>query len=332
MPELRRDPITHRWAIIATERAMRPKSALSEAEMPNPGRTNPFVAGHENMTPPEVYAVRPSYGRPNDSTWRVRVVPNKYPALKVEGNLDRRASGIYDMMNGIGAHEVIIEAPTENFKFCDLPTDHLIDVVRTYRERMRDLARDQRFKFSMLFRNHGAASGATVQHGHTQLIALPIVPSEVQVLLDGAKRYYEFRERNVFADIIRYERSEDRRFVYENDDFAVITPFASRVPFETWIIPKFQAVHFENLDDKYLGSLVDALSLTLRRLDRNLGDPPYNFILQTAPYSSEEMPWYRWHIQILPKLTNVAGFELGTGFYINSVAPEEAARVLKKIQ
>ncbi len=330
MPELRRDPITHRWAIIATERAKRPTSYRFGSQEPTEGLANPFAPGNEHMTPPEIVAVRPAGGYPNDSSWTVRVVPNKYPALRVEGGLDRRPMGIYDMMNGIGAHEVIIESPDEHAKFHSLPREHMIDVLRVYRDRMKDLKRDCRMKFSLLFRNYGSASGATITHAHSQLIALPVVPFEVRELCNGAKRYFDFRERNVFEDMIRFERAEDRRVVFENNDFILIAPFASRVPFELSIIPRFQETHFEETSDGHFNNLAEVLSFALGSLDQNLGDPAYNMIFQSAPYDSGEMPWYRWHIQILPKLVNVAGFELGTGFFINPIAPEEAARVLRK--
>ncbi len=329
MPELRRDPITHRWSIIATERALRPKD-FRRAHAPTGGKVDPFAAGNEHLTPPEIAAIRDG-GAPNDATWRARVVPNKFPALRIEGGLEKRPDGIYDRMNGVGAHEVVIESPEADFELHRLPPDHLVEVLALYRDRMADLQGDARFEFALLFRNHGAEAGASIAHGHAQLIALPVVPHHVRELLEGAKRYYTFRSRNVFEDIVRQELDDGRRLVHDNGDFVVIAPYASRLPFELWIVPRFQATRFEAATRPQLTKLAESLAFALDRLDRGLGDPAYNFIIQSAPYGHDDVPWYRWHIQIMPKLTEVAGFEWGTGFYINPTAPEEAAEFLRSL-
>lgn len=319
MPELRRDPITHRWAIIATERALRPKQV--EAAHPPPSKQIcPFCPGHEGLTPTAIATV----GDP----WRVRVVPNKYPALRIEGGLDRRPHGIYDQMNGVGAHEVIIEGAAHDFTWQGLDPKHRLDVLRTYRDRVADLARDQRFACSLLFRNHGAEAGATMAHGHAQLIALPVVPLRVQELLDGSRRYFEFRERNVFDDMIGQEVEDSRRLVADNGEFVLIAPYASERPFELWLVPRAAESHFERTSDDRLAAMGELLATALDRLDRGLGGPAYNFIIQSAPYRVAA-PWYRWHVQIAPKLATPAGFEWGSGFSINPTAPEEAAAFLR---
>ena len=328
MPELRRDPITHRWAIIATERALRPQDFIGPAQPPS-AKTSPFAAGNERLTPPEIFALRPDGSAPNTPGWTARVVPNKYPALRIEGDLEPRPEGIYDHMNGVGAHEVIIESPDADFTLQSLAPGHLVDVLRIYRDRMRDLQKDQRFKFSLLFRNHGAAAGASIAHGHSQLIALPIVPHTVQELLDGAQRYHAFRGRNVFDDIIRQEVSDGRRLVMDTGDFVLIAPYASRQPFELWIVPRKQSSRFESAEDCDLTALAKVLRAALSKLDVGLGNPAYNLMIQSAPHGHEDTPWYRWHVQIMPKLTKVAGFEWGTGFHINSTAPEDAAAFLR---
>lgn len=331
MPELRRDPITWRWAIIATERALRPKDFHSEAISPPVGKVCPFCAGNEKLTPAEIHAVRDRTTRSDETGWQVRVVPNKYPALRIEGGLDKRPEGIYDHMNGVGAHEVIIESPDHDFALHRLPRDHVIAALETYRARIDDLQGDPRFRFSLLFRNHGAAAGASIAHGHAQLIALPVVPHEVRELLDGAQRYFDFRDRNVFEDIVRQELDDGRRLIHENRDFVLIAPYASRQPFEMWIVPRFDSTSFEDTARPRLETLADVLIQALDRLDRGLGNPAYNFMIQSAPYHLRGVPWYRWHIQIMPKLTRVAGFEWGTGFYINPTAPEEAAAFLRSL-
>lgn len=328
MPELRRDPITHRWVIIATERALRPQDAFAQAVSPI-SKTSPFAEGNEHLTPPEIYAWRPAGGRANGPGWRIRVVPNKFPALRIEGKLDKAPEGIYDRMNGIGAHEVIIESPDPEFTLQGLPHDHLVAVLGVYRDRMADLQRDPRFRFSMLFRNHGAAAGASVAHGHSQLIALPVVPPAVHELMDGARRYFDFRGRNVFDDIIGQELADGRRVVLETPHYVLLAPYASRQPFELWIVPRFACTRFEATTASQLESLAPVLRTALDRLARGLGNPAYNFVIQSAPYGQDEAAWYRWHIQISPKLTQVAGFEWGTGFHINPTQPEEAAAFLR---
>jgi UDPglucose--hexose-1-phosphate uridylyltransferase len=197
---------------------------------------------------------------------------------------------------------------------------------------MKDLQGDPRFKFSLLFRNHGEAAGASIAHGHAQLIALPVVPAQSQELLQGAHRYWQFHERNVFDDIVRQEVEDGRRLIHDNGDFVLIAPYASRFPFEMWIVPRAHGTRFESSDRRTLQKLAEILALALDRLDRGLGDPPYNFIIQGAPYGQEDVPWYRWHLVIMPTLTRVAGFEWGTGFYINPTAPEEAAEFLRGVR
>lgn len=329
MPELRRDPITRRYTIIAPERATRPPAAWVAPPVTEPGTPSPFAAGNEHLTPPEIAAIRPAGSRRNAPDWRVRVIPNRFPALRIEGDLDPRPEGIYDHLNGVGAHEVIIESPDPEFRLQRLPRAHLVEALGVYRDRMRDLQGDRRLKFPLLFRNHGAASGATVSHGHAQLIALPVVPAEAQVLLDGAERYHAFHARNVFADIVRQEVDDGSRLVHDNGQYVCFAPYASRVPFELCIVPRFAMTRFEDTTAAQLDGLADVLARALDRLDRGLGDPPYNLVIQTAPYALAEVPWYRWHVQIMPNLTRVAGFELGTGFFINGTAPEEAAAFLR---
>ncbi|MSP72481.1 MAG: galactose-1-phosphate uridylyltransferase [Myxococcales bacterium] len=324
MPELRRDLITHRWVIIATERALRPKDFKNENLRPPKGRTCPFCPGHESLTPPEILRY-PALPQP----WQVRVVPNKFPALRIEGDLEKRPEGIFDRMNGIGAHEVIIECPDHDFALHALTPPQMLAALKVYRTRLADLRGDPRFRYGVLFRNHGEQAGASIAHGHAQLIALPVVPAHAQELLEGAERYWRFHDRNVFEDILRQEIDDGRRLVFDNAHFALVTPYASRFPFEMWIIPKAHGTRFEDVSNEHLAALGEVLTSALSRLHRGLGDPPYNFILHNSPYGQPDVPWYRWHIVIMPTLTKVAGFEWGTGFYINPTSPEESAEFLR---
>ncbi len=329
MSEMRKDPITHNWVIIASERALRPSQFRTVTGPSTEDAVNPFAVGQESLTPPEIMRI----SDPNaPDSWRVRVIPNKYPALMIEGDEARAQVGIYERMDGLGAHEVIIESPEPAFALEDLPLDHLSQALLVYRERMKDLARDTRFVFSLLFRNSGPSAGATVRHGHAQLIALPVVPGHVQERLTGAKRYADEKGSCVFDDIIRYEVEADERLVCHNDSFVCISPYASRAPYELMIIPTAQHARFESIPDESLQDLAGILSETLQRLKRCLGDVDYNFMIQSAPRALNDVNWYRWHIQIVPKLTQVAGFEWGTGFFINPTAPESATKSLKRVR
>ena len=197
MPELRKDPIIGRWVIISTERAMRPDSFERDAEQYRRGFC-PFCYGNEDRTPPEVLAYRENDGNPDTEGWKLRVVPNKFPALQIEGELERRGDGMFDMMSGVGAHEVIIETPEHDLSLADMPQDRVEDVIWSYRDRFADLKKDKRFQYIRIFKNHGRAAGATLEHSHSQLIALPIVPKRVVEEIEGAKRYFAYKERCVY--------------------------------------------------------------------------------------------------------------------------------------
>ena len=327
MPELRKDPIIGRWVIISTERGKRPTDFTSVP----PARSTPFCAGNESKTPPEVFAFREPGTQPDQPGWRVRVVPNKFPALQIEGELNRQGVGIYDKMNGIGAHEVIIETPDHDKKLSDLDEDHITEVILAWQQRILDLKQDERFKYIVVFKNHGEAAGASLEHTHTQLVAMPIIPKRVIEEIEGGRRYYDFKERCVYCDIVTQEIGDDVRVVSANETFLAIEPFAARFPFETWILPKKHKSAFEESQKHEIIHLARILKEVLMKLDVALSNPPYNFILHTLPLRGDNRSWYHWHIEIMPKLTKVAGFEWGSGFYINPTAPEEAAKYLREI-
>ena len=339
MPELRKDPVTGRWVIIATERAKRPQDfAASQDAVPTDAC--PFCAGHEAMTPPEIFAVRPPNSAPNTPGWQVRVVPSVAPVLRIEGNLDRRGHGVYDVMRGIGAHEVIIESAAHRRDLDQLTDDEMHAVMRTYQGRINDLQQDPRFKYVLLFKNHGRASGASrIPHVRSQLIATPATPKRVKEELEGAKRYFDYRERCLYCDVIAQERESGARVTMESDHTIVLAPFASRFPFELCVLPKRHSCDFSSATDEELRDIGRTLRQLLRRLKATLGDPPYNYILHTAPFRRAGGPgarWktikddYHWHVEIMPRLTRVAGFEWGTGFYINPTPPEDAAKYLRE--
>jgi len=333
MPELRKDPVVGRWVIISTERSRRPTN-FTPVRLEKTSGFCPFCPGQEDKTPPEVYAHRPGGSAPNTPGWEVRVVPNKFPALQIEGALDRRGEGLYDKMNGVGAHEVVIESPRHEQDLADLSVEQLTEVLRAYRERMLDLHRDRRFRYVLLFKNHGPEAGATLEHTHTQLVATPIIPRILQEELDGSRHYYELKERCVFCDIIQQETEEHngRRVVTMNDRFLAIEPFAPRFPFETWILPRRHDSSYQIVsDEEEYVDLASILKDTLQRLNQALDRPPYNFVIHTAPVSEGDVDYYHWHLEIMPKLTRVAGFEIGSGFYINPTPPEDAAQYLRDV-
>jgi UDPglucose--hexose-1-phosphate uridylyltransferase len=331
LPELRRDPISGRWVIISTDRAKRPTDFVREPVHIRGAANCPFCAGREYKTPPEVLAYR-DYGAPNEPGWSLRVVPNKFPALRVEGHLARQGDGMYDRMNGIGAHEVLIEGPEHVVSLGDLSDKQVENIFWAFRDRVVDLKKDRRLRYIILFKNHGEAAGASLEHTHSQLIALPVVPKRALEEMDGAKRHWDFKERCVWCDVIRHEESVGSRVVMENERLVCLSPYASRFPFETWILPKTHASHFEDSDIETIHSLGSMVRGLVRKMDKVLEHPPYNLMVHSAPVQDPASPHFHWHIEIIPKLTKVAGFEWGTGFYTNPTPPEEATVFLREAQ
>ena len=329
MSELRKDPVTGRWVIISSERGRRP-SDFQEAPPKRKGGFCPFCAGNERFTPPEILAYREPGTVPNSQGWSLRVVPNKFPALKIEGNLDKTGIGLFDKMNGIGAHEVIIENPSHEMTMTKLPERKIEDILWAYRDRVIDLKKDPRFQSILIFKNEGEAAGASLEHSHSQLIALPIIPRQVSEEIEGARLYYNYKERCIYCDIVRQEMYAEERNVAENEHFLAITPFAARFPFETWIIPKTHNACFDESQPWEYSSLARILKNVLQRLDKVLNIPPYNYIIHTCPLRSQMREFYHWHLEIIPKLIRIAGFEWGSGFYINPTSPEEAAKFLRE--
>jgi len=330
MPELRKDPIVGRWVIIATDRAKRPVVPRVESMPPGPGYC-PFCEGQEDKTPFEIISYRDRNTRPNEKGWRVRVVPNKFPALQIEGDLNKRGEGIYDKMNGIGAHEVIIECPFHEITIANLSEENIREVLWVYRDRLVDLKKDPRFVYGMLFKNVGAAAGASLEHTHSQLIVTPIVPINVQEEMNGSLEFFNYRGRCIYCDMIHQELTSEKRVVLDTQHFISLAPFASRFPFETWIIPKNHNSHFENIQKTEVDELGTVLKTILLKLESALDKPAYNYIIHTSPFDSQAQPHYHWHLEIIPRLTRVAGFEWGTGFYINPVPPEQAAQFLREV-
>lgn len=343
MPELRRDPVIGRWVIISTERAKRPDQFGSEIEKEElaPGERCPFCEGNESMTPPEIYALRKSGAKPNGPGWEVRVIPSISPLLQIEGELDRHGHGMYDLMSARGAHEIVIEMPKHTTEPV-VSKEQFIKSVNVVLNRIQDLEKDQRIKYVLVFKNYGrAAGGGHIKHPRLQLIGTPVNLKRVKEELVGAKKYYDYKERCIFCDIIKQELEMQKRVAAETKYFIAITPFASRFPFETWVMPKAHSCDYYRMDRGEIPDFVDMIELIFGKLKKVIGDFPHNVVLHTAPFrrdAGKNGYWetieydYHWHFEILPILTRVAGFEWGSGFYINPLPPEDACKALKNTE
>jgi UDPglucose--hexose-1-phosphate uridylyltransferase len=339
MPELRKDPVLGRWVIIATERGKRPSDFNTEASEVQGSPTNcPFEQGNEEMTPPEVYAVRPPGSQPDSPGWKLRVIPNKFPALRIEGQLGRRGLGLNDKMNGVGAHEVIIENSDHMRDLDQRTVDENFLVYKAYRDRIVDLMRDERFEYVLVFRNYGVRAGASLSHPHSQIIVTPIIPKRVTEELAGSLDHYRYKKRCIFCDIIDQEQMLEERIVLASNHFMVLSPFAASNPFELWVIPTRHQADYTQASDDELRDLAGVMGRLVGKYKKTLGDVHYNYIVHTTPSEKameDDFPYghahYHWHIEMFPRLTRTAGFEWGTGFYINPTPPEEAARYLREV-
>ncbi len=330
MPDLRKDPIIGRWVIIAKERAKRPSDLIEEPAKRSTGFC-PFCPGNEEKTPKELYAHCYPRNTGNAQEWELRIVPNKYPALVSEGEIEPKKNNIYEYMEGVGSHEVVIETPEHDSHMGLYEPSQVELVMRSYQERIYALKQNSRNCYIMIFKNHGKQAGASLDHPHSQLISLPIIPKRVKEEIDGSLTHYQKTQHCIFCDIIEHERKRTSRIVYENNRFIAIAPFASRFPFETWLLPKQHQSHFEYISPEDRQDLAESLLFVLKQLNNLLENPPYNYMLHSSPCNQPacEFPHYHWHLEITPKLTQVAGFEWGTGFYINPIPPEAAAEHLR---
>lgn len=331
MPELRQDPVSLRWVIIATERAKRPSDFKPPRNDEKGGAGCPFCPGHERETPPEVLAFRASGTAPDTPGWQVRVVPNKFPALSPGQDITAGNAGLYRTMKGYGAHEVIIEGPDHNTFFADLPPAHAIQVLKAWRQRYLQLSRDEKLQYVQIFKNHGRTAGASLEHPHSQLIATPLVPVTVSQEVARFESYTREQGNCLLCVLADGELDNGARAIGFNKEFLAFCPFASRFPMETWIVPRRHQVGFGDCDDGQLEHLAAILQATLARLKKAAGDPPFNLVLHTAPLHREGVS-YHWYLEILPRLAIVAGFEWGTGMYINPTPPEIAAQALNEIK
>jgi UDPglucose--hexose-1-phosphate uridylyltransferase len=304
------------------------------------GEKCPFCEGNEQMTPAEIWASRHPGGRPNGPGWDIRVIPSVSPLLQIEGNIDRHGHGLYDIMNARGAHEIVVDTPRHE-KEHELSLERLVKSVNVTIDRIRDLERDQDIKYVLVFRNYGkAAGGGSIKHSRLQIIGTPVNLKRVKEELAGAKRYYDYKDRCIYCDIIKQELADGKRIMAESGHFIAIAPFASRFPFETWILPKAHSCDFYKVDRALISDFSYLTQLVMLKIRTVTGDFPYNFLLHTAPFRRDAHKkgfWdtiekdYHWHFELLPILTRMAGFEWGSGFYINPLMPEFAAKAVREV-
>lgn len=326
MSEIRKDPLTGRTVIIAPERAARPKQLGSIASA-NPLQDCPFCPGSENSTPPESWANRPTDSQPNQPGWSVRVVPNKYPAVTMgDANGEHRATlG----STGTGVHEVIIESPAHVANLAALDEHQFTRIFHAYRERLRAWRGDSRWRYRLIFKNQGARAGATFEHAHAQLIALPFVPADVEQEFAGARAYYRRDGLCYYCALVARELKAPTHVVTSSADFIALCPTAPRFAFETWILPRIHAAAFEESDDAKVAALAGISRQVIIALDRLQADPPFNYFIQSLSLDESERAHYHWQLRLLPQISRAAGFEWGSGMHINPVAPEDAAQMLR---
>jgi UDPglucose--hexose-1-phosphate uridylyltransferase len=341
MRELRKDPLLDRWVVICSERSLRPSDYLSAEEGLHPAAagTDPFAAGNEHLTPPEIYALREPGSPPNGPGWQVRVVPNRYPALRVEGELAPRAGGIFAAMNGVGAHEVLIESPDAALTMRDYSLAKIVDVLETLRLRMEDLARDRRMAHVLAFKNHGQGAGATLRHGHCQIVGLPILPLRVQLELQALQAHWNVARESLQRVAVAQEIEAGERMVASTEHAVAFCPYASANQFEVHLYPVQPGGDYRAASRAELHALATLLKTVLLKWQAALGDIPYNLVLRSAPPPGafcetersfpDYLACYQWHIEMIPRLGRTAGFEWGSGFTINPVPPEESAQSLR---
>lgn len=327
MPQLRQDPITGQWVILATERAKRP-SDYTLTRVRHSAGFCPFCAGNEHLTP----NARLSVADPDGAPWAVRVVENKFPALAPEGQPLAQPHGPYTTLDGVGAHEVIIESPAHVTDLAELPDAQIARVLRAWRQRLDALAQDERLAAVVIFKNHGIAAGASLEHVHSQLIGLPIVPQSQQLEIQRAHEHLSAHGQTITEVMLAHELEHGQRLVVVGEHAVAMTPYASRVPFELLILPRVRRAAFGACEDAEIDGVARVLGESLRRLGGALEHPALNLTLHTAPLAQQHDPATSWRIHVLPTLSKLAGFEWGSGYHINPTPPEVAAEHLRTLE
>ncbi len=329
MNEIRQNKATKQWVIYSTARGARPhdftRCPAERDAVPDHDPKCPFCAGNEAMLGPVIAETASGGG-----AWLTRIVANKYPSLETEAAKTRQSRGIYLAMEGYGRCEVIIESPHHNRDIGVMSLPEVRAVVDTYHERYVTLMRVHENMLVLIFRNHGERAGTSLMHPHSQLIVTGIVPSLVREREECAQRHFDQWGRCVYCEIVEFERSDRTRVVFENASFLAFVPFAAEVPFEVWIVPKRHEADFGTVTDAERADLAEAMRDVLGRLRVKLGDPDYNYVINTSSQYESGEPHVHWYLQIRPRLVTAAGFELGTGISINPSLPEEDAAFLNR--
>jgi UDPglucose--hexose-1-phosphate uridylyltransferase len=332
MSEIRQDATTEEWVIIARDRAKRPQEFVRQQTRPELRSllpSCPFCPGNESKTPPETIL----YENPGNQNWRVRIFANKFPALTPKGSTMRtEEEGFFLGMDGIGVHEVVVETPVHNRPLALMEDREVEDVLRAYQERYKALSRMPFVKLIIIFKNYGQSAGTSLEHPHSQLVATPVVPRHIRMKYEVAIRHYDDTGRCLHSDLADYELRIGKRVVMKTEKFLAFHPFASFRPFETWIVPNTQQACFGDVSPEDLENLAHILRMTLFKLYRGLNDPDFNYVIDTAPVEDKSKNYFLWHLRIIPRLTELAGFEIGSGIYINTAVPEETAQFIRELK
>jgi len=333
MQELRQNPATKEWVIIATERSLRPEQMGGHTitALPEEKAVCPFCPGNEAMTPPEILSYRTYATKPNSPGWWIRIVPNKFPALVPKGDLKRvKAHKFFRHMMGVGEHEVIIESPDHDKSIATMDQKDVEEIFLAYRERYLAHIQDPRFEMIIIFKNHGIQAGTSLRHPHSQLIATPVTPMHIRHRIEEAMRYFDDYGECVYCAMLKKEKKNQERIVLETENYMVFEPFAARTPYETWVLPKTHNSSFQDVSKEEIKELAFAMKQTLTKIYKLLNNPDFNYMILSSPCHEKDGEYYHWHVQILPRIASFAGFELGSGIYINTVSPENAARQLRE--
>lgn len=330
MPELRQNMATKEWVIIATERARRPNEFAAPshpltADQPEWEATCPFCPGNEE---PELELAR----IPDQGPWQIRVVHNKYPALQREGDRVRTFDGVHRRISGVGYHEVLVEAPQHNTCPALESPAQITLMLNAFRHRGRAIAEDPRVEHIIYFKNHGPGAGTSLAHPHTQLIGLPMVPYDIRARTEEARRYFDDTGRCVLCQMWADELQDGRRVVVESDYFVAFVPYAAFSPFHMWILPRRHESCFLKASAMELADLGHVLRRVLRKLYLGLHDPDYNYVIRSAPIRDVGQDYLHWYMTIVPRVSYTAGFELGSGMFINPTRPEASAAFLRSVQ
>lgn len=331
MPELRQNVATKEWVIISTERAERPDGFIQseihqtiEAE-PDYDPSCPFCPGNEEM---DLEIER----MPETGRWRTRVVHNKFPALLKENELQRSFDGVRRWISGVGHHEIVVDHSTHNTTWALMKVDEIKEVLETFYRRGWSIREDSRVEQVVYFKNHGRQAGASLKHPHSQIIALPIVPTHIRQRLEEARRYFDDHGENVFRVMMQSEVTHGERVIAETKHFVAFVLYAASAPFHIWIIPRQQSISYLYTQPDELRDLAKILRNVLRRLYIGLRDPSFNLIIRSAPVKEISNDYYQWYITIVPRLSRAAGFELGSGMFINPTLPEGCAEFLREVK